>query len=124
MIADFDIAMKSALPAQYFRKYLNEVDAKIGLKYFTLYQTIISFNLLQKKYDRNLKSHERKRRKLLKKDPNLEMAEAPETPMIQKDLIVEIVRLLERDLKECFPEITRSMFIEQFKGLLLMSVSE
>ena len=48
------------------------------------------------------------------------MAIYPEVPMAQKDLIVEIMRQLEIHLKDCFPNIPREMFIQQFNDLIVV----
>ena len=41
-----------------------------------------------------------------------------ETP--QKDIIVEIIRMLDKHLKECFPKQTQNDLYEQFSDLLVI----
>ena len=112
------MAMKSQLPAQYFQLFLQESKKDVE-KYFSLYKLIIIYTLQQKNYDRCLKSHEKKRKKFLRNNPDSKMAKYPDIPMVQKDLIVELMRQLEMHLKDCFPNIPREMFIEQFNDLII-----
>lgn len=108
-IEDFDVAMKSKLPVNYFRKYLLEhpehykvtiniflsnqretsikmsvkENLKVGEIYFTLFQLISIFN------------HTMCRK--------VNQKEADQLKMDPKDLIIEIIRLLDKNLDICFP---------------------
>lgn len=115
--------MKSQTPVKYFRKYImeqsdyqeviekslvtqiantgsnrkwnNPKEIKLGEIYFNLFQLITIYNLvtLQKK---SLKS----------------------VTINQKDMIVEIVRVIDKHLNICFPTMSRENFIETFSSIL------
>ena len=39
----------------------------------------------------------------------------------QKDMIVEIVRLLDKHLEVCFPQMDRENFLETFKSIIIVN---
>ena len=73
-IDDFDTAMKSTLPVQYFRQFVNnwtdyskisesEPLARYCKKYYEIFQLITIYNLMQNKMNHNMEIYERKLKK-------------------------------------------------------------
>ena len=46
-------------------------------------------------------------------------AHSPQISDIQKELIVEIIRVIDQNLEQCFPEIERSTFMALFGDLIV-----
>lgn len=75
--------------------YQSVREAKVGEVYFNLYQLIIIYNL---------KSNLQKRGKMLS--------------VKTIDMMVEIIRLIDLNLKVCFPQMDRAGFEETFQTIL------
>lgn len=127
-IEDFDVAMKSKLPVKYFRIYLNDnfehyknvlvsmlreeaqnqshiKDTKEAMKlgeiYFNLFQIIAIYNVMAFR-----KKNDKFRHAMVK---------------TQKDMIVEIIRMLDKHLEVCFPQMSRENFLESFNSVIIVS---
>lgn len=124
--------MKSNLPVKYFRSYLfkehhhyketivnylvNQTaivniscwkltpqDLKMGEIYFNLFQLITVYNLISQKKAQKVKNS---------------------LVIKQKDMIVEIVRILDKHLNVCFPTFNRENFIETFACILYIPIPD
>lgn len=91
-IEDFDIAMKSQLGSQYFRMFLDErthyLNHQKGKTYFKLFQLMYIYYLKQQDLNKKMNRY-------LRKIENKKKAHSPQISDIQKELIVEIIRVLD-----------------------------
>ena len=114
--------MKSPVSLQYFKNFVSneqgfyhEVDdpsssmRKSYEEYFIMFQLITMYQILQGRMNKEYQ-------KLKKFNPQ---AEHPEITMEQKDLIVEIVRRLDKNLDMYFPNFSRENFYSVFQGLIV-----
>lgn len=114
-IDDFDTAMKSNVPVQYFRNFINTFSdysrlekenplVKFGKRYFEIFQLITIYNLMQNKMNHELERYEKKRAKHKSKHKG-SGGQEPQPPQIdqdQKDIIVQIMQMLDKNLENCF----------------------
>lgn len=114
-IDDFDTAMKSTLPVQYFRQFVNnwtdyskisecEPLARNCKKYYEIFQLITIYNLMQNKMNHNIEAYERKLKKWKKTQDRGVEPPAPQIHQDQKDIIVQIMQILDKYLHTCFPK--------------------